>query len=145
MTGALDCKVFDGGSSLSVGQRQLVCLARAILRNNKILIMDEATANVDAETDRLIQQTIRREFSECTVITVAHRLHTIMDSDRILVIDDGQIVEYDRPCELLAKENGAFRCLANETGQMVADFQRNLAKKGILRHFLGIPAEFLQF
>ena len=120
LAGGLDCKMSDGGSNFSMGQRQLICLARAVLRNNKILILDEATANVDPETDRLIQITIREKFKNCTVLTIAHRLHTVMDNDRILVIDAGRVVEFGHPYELLQKSDGFLKQLVDQTGRETA-------------------------
>uniref|UniRef100_A0A8C6VN87 MRP2 protein n=1 Tax=Naja naja TaxID=35670 RepID=A0A8C6VN87_NAJNA len=111
----LSSPMSEGGENLSVGQRQLVCLARALLRKSKILILDEATAAVDMETDHLIQETIRSEFANCTVITIAHRLHTIMDSHRVLVLQEGKIVEFDSPEELL-QQQGIFAGMAREAG-----------------------------
>ncbi|CAL8111765.1 unnamed protein product [Orchesella dallaii] len=105
---SLEYQVADGGSNFSVGQRQLVCLARAILRKNQILVLDEATANVDPATDQLVQNTIRTKFSDCTILTIAHRLQSVLDSDRIMVLDVGKIVEFDSPAVLLQNENGAF-------------------------------------
>uniref|UniRef100_A0A669DGK9 ABC-type glutathione-S-conjugate transporter n=1 Tax=Oreochromis niloticus TaxID=8128 RepID=A0A669DGK9_ORENI len=111
----LQHKVAEGGENLSVGQRQLLCLARALLRKSRILILDEATAAVDLETDNLIQNTIRKEFSDCTVLTIAHRLHSIMDSSRVMVLDAGKIVEFDSPSNLLEKE-GHFYAMAKDAG-----------------------------
>ena len=129
MPGGLDCKVLDGGSNFSAGQRQLLCLARAILRNNKILILDEATANVDSETDKLIQDTIRNNFGDCTIVTIAHRLHTVMDSDKVLVMDAGEEVEFDHPFELIQNPDGFFKRLLDQTGSSTATALTLVAKE----------------
>ncbi|XP_031636181.1 multidrug resistance-associated protein 4-like, partial [Contarinia nasturtii] len=115
--GGLQSPVLPHGANYSVGQRQLLCLARAILRKNRILVLDEATANVDPQTDLLIQQTIRDKFTECTVLTVAHRLHTIIDSDRVLVMDSGRAAEFDDPHTLLQNENGIFYGMIKQLGE----------------------------
>uniref|UniRef100_A0A8D0CKE2 ABC-type glutathione-S-conjugate transporter n=1 Tax=Scleropages formosus TaxID=113540 RepID=A0A8D0CKE2_SCLFO len=102
----------EGGENLSLGQRQLVCLARALLRKTKILVLDEATAAVDLETDNLIQSTIRSQFEDCTVLTIAHRLNTIMDYTRVIVMDKGHIAEMDSPANLISKRGQFYRmCL----------------------------------
>ncbi|XP_054157503.1 ATP-binding cassette sub-family C member 2-like [Oppia nitens] len=108
--------ICEGGGNLSVGQRQLVCLCRALLRHTNILILDEATAAVDVETDSLIQQTIRNEFPMCTILTIAHRINTIMDSDRVLVLNEGTVAEFDSPDVLLSNQNSIFYSLASEAG-----------------------------
>ncbi|XP_027504549.1 multidrug resistance-associated protein 1-like isoform X1 [Corapipo altera] len=108
-------EISEGGDNLSVGQRQLLCLARALLRKTKILVLDEATASVDMETDNFVQSTIKREFHNCTVLTIAHRLHTVIDSDRVLVLDTGRILEYDTPQNLLQRK-GAFSEMVAEAG-----------------------------
>ncbi|XP_054066663.1 multidrug resistance-associated protein 1 isoform X5 [Rissa tridactyla] len=105
----------EGGENLSVGQRQLVCLARALLRKSKILVLDEATAAVDLETDKLIQSTIKSQFEECTVLTIAHRLNTIMDYTRVLVLERGEVVECGSPDHLL-QEKGIFYSMAKDSG-----------------------------
>ena len=104
----LDYELTDGGNNFSVGERQLICLARALLQDNKIIVLDEATSNVDYRTDHLIQETIRDKFKECTVLTIAHRVNTILDYDRVLVLDQGEVVEYDEPAVLLARKDGWF-------------------------------------
>jgi ATP-binding cassette subfamily C (CFTR/MRP) protein 1 len=114
LEGGLDHEVSEGGTNFSMGQRQLVCLARALLRKTKILVLDEATAAIDMETDDLIQKTIRREFKDCTVITIAHRLNTILDSDAIAVLSDGKLIEFDKPSNLLNREDSALRSMAND-------------------------------
>ncbi|EFA03657.2 probable multidrug resistance-associated protein lethal(2)03659 [Tribolium castaneum] len=125
----LASNVSEGGSNFSVGQRQLLCLARAVIRNNVILVLDEATANVDPQTDELIQNTIRRKFKECTVLTIAHRLHTVMDSDKILVMSGGRAVEFDEPYSLLQKTDGVFYGLVQQTGKGMAENLMNIANK----------------
>ncbi|KAK9720655.1 ABC transporter [Popillia japonica] len=126
---SLDYKVSEGGSNFSVGQRQLICLARAIIRSNRILVLDEATANVDPRTDGLIQATIRRKFKDCTVLTIAHRLNTIMDSDKVLVMDTGRVAEFDHPHLLLQKPEGNFTKLVSETGPSMTANLREVAMK----------------
>ncbi|XP_063652839.1 multidrug resistance-associated protein 1 isoform X18 [Pan troglodytes] len=111
----LDHECAEGGENLSVGQRQLVCLARALLRKTKILVLDEATAAVDLETDDLIQSTIRTQFEDCTVLTIAHRLNTIMDYTRVIVLDKGEIQEYGAPSDLL-QQRGLFYSMAKDAG-----------------------------
>ncbi|XP_058536855.1 multidrug resistance-associated protein 1 isoform X1 [Ochotona princeps] len=105
----------EGGENLSVGQRQLLCLARALLRKTKILVLDEATAAVDLETDDLIQSTIRTQFNDCTVLTIAHRLNTIMDYNRVIVLDKGEVRECGPPSELL-QQKGLFYSMAKDAG-----------------------------
>lgn len=112
-------KVSEGGENLSAGQRQLLCLARALLRKTKILILDEATAAVDLETDDLIQKTIRTEFADCTVITIAHRLNTIVDSNRVLVLDKGKIAEFEAPQILLQNKESIFYGMCKDAGLVI--------------------------
>jgi ATP-binding cassette subfamily C (CFTR/MRP) protein 1 len=104
----LDHKISEGGDNLSVGQRQLVCLARALLRRSKILVLDEVTSSVDLLTDSLIQETIRREFESSTVLTIAHRINTILDYDRVIVMENGEIIEFASPQDLLDDRNSVF-------------------------------------
>ncbi|XP_059169113.1 multidrug resistance-associated protein 1-like [Physella acuta] len=109
----LEYNVGEGGENLSVGQKQLICLARTLLRKTKILVFDEATASVDIETDDFIQKTIRTAFRDCTVITIAHRIHTVMDYDRIIVLEQGKIIEVDSPSNLLQNSKSKFYSLAH--------------------------------
>ncbi|XP_015167600.1 ABC transporter C family member 12-like isoform X5 [Solanum tuberosum] len=125
-TFGLDAEVSEGGENFSVGQRQLLSLARAILRRSKILVLDEATAAVDVRTDALIQRTIREEFKTCTMLIIAHRLNTIIHTNCILVLDAGKVVEYDTPQNLLLNEGSVFSNIVQSTGAANAQYLRNL-------------------
>eukprot|EP00668_Euglena_longa_P015617 GGOE01019733.1.p1 GENE.GGOE01019733.1~~GGOE01019733.1.p1 ORF type:complete len:1708 (+),score=434.21 GGOE01019733.1:758-5125(+) len=130
LPGQLSNIVTEGGESFSVGQRQLLCLARALLRRSKILMIDEATANIDPLTDNMIQETIGTRFQDCTTITIAHRLNTIIDSDRVLVLDYGWMVQFDTPGKLLRipyPRPSVFRDLVDETGEASASHLRSVA------------------
>lgn len=120
LNGGLDSLVCEGGCNFSIGQRQLMCLARALLKKSKILVVDEATANVDVRTDGIIQALIRSDFSDCTVLTIAHRLNTIMDSDRILVLNRGRVKEFDSPYLLLSDRASLLRKMVKQTGSVAA-------------------------
>ncbi|KAJ8758792.1 hypothetical protein K2173_000513 [Erythroxylum novogranatense] len=126
----LDAEVSEAGENFSVGQRQLLSLARALLRRSKILVLDEATAAVDVRTDALIQKTIREEFKSCTMLIIAHRLNTIIDCDRILLLDSGRVLEYDTPEVLLSNEDSAFSKMVQSTGAANAQYLRSLALGG---------------
>ncbi|CAL1293325.1 unnamed protein product [Larinioides sclopetarius] len=112
----LEYNVEEGGANLSAGQRQLVCLSRALLKNSKILVLDEATASVDVETDRLIQNTIRTAFADRTVITIAHRINTVLDYDKIVVLENGNVVEVGHPSNLLEDQSSRFYSMNKEAG-----------------------------
>ncbi|CAG7731096.1 unnamed protein product [Allacma fusca] len=124
----LSAMVSEGGTNFSVGQRQLLCLARAILRNNKILILDEATANVDLQTDSYIQATLETKFKDCTVLTIAHRLQTVMNCNRILILEAGSVMEFDEPFVLLQNANSLLRKLVDQTGKSTAEDLQERAK-----------------
>jgi len=118
-SGVLAMPVTENGENLSVGERQLVCLARALLRKRGVLFLDEASANVDAVTDNLLQETLLDQCKGCTVVCVAHRLATIVTYDRVLVLDAGICAEYDSPAALLAKgPSGLFYSMCAKTGEL---------------------------
>ncbi|XP_038978323.1 ABC transporter C family member 2-like [Phoenix dactylifera] len=122
----LDAEVSEAGENFSVGQRQLLSLARALLRRSKILVLDEATAAVDVRTDALIQKTIREEFKSCTMLIIAHRLNTIIDCDRLLLLSSGQVLEFDTPEKLLRNGDGAFSKMVQSTGAANAQYLQGL-------------------
>lgn len=117
----LNARVLEGGSNLSSGQKQLLCLARALLKKSQVLVLDEATAAVDVQTDKIIQETIRSNFKDKTILTIAHRLDTIMDSDRVLVLERGQVKEFDSPETLLKDTEGEFYSLCKEGGYLTEE------------------------
>lgn len=122
----LDTTVTEGGKNFSQGQRQLLCLARALLKSSRVVLMDEATASVDFETDKAIQKTISTEFADATILCIAHRLHTVIEYDRILVLDAGQIVEFDNPLTLISQSESAFYKMCRNSGEF--DSLLSLAK-----------------
>jgi len=113
----LDFVVTEGGENFSTGEKQLLCMARAILKRSKVLVMDEATASVDYATDELIGKTIRHEFADSTILTIAHRLRTVIDYDRVLLLDQGHVVEFDKPAVLLGDPSSKFHALCKATGK----------------------------
>jgi len=114
--GQLLADVGQGGENLSVGERQLLCLARALLRNSKILILDEATASVDPETEVAVQSTVQKEFKQCTILTIAHRLSSVSTCDKILVMKKGQVLELDTPTNLMSNPNSEFNKMMSAAG-----------------------------
>lgn len=120
LPGQLQHKLIESGSNISVGERQLLCLARVLLEKRKIVILDEANANVDFKTDRLIQEVIRTKFKNITIISIAHRVDTIIDYDRVLVLDEGRVVEFDRPSTLINRKGSYL-------AQLVKSFSDNVS------------------
>merc|ERR1712183_364283 len=121
-----DSAVSEGGSNFSVGQRQLLCLARAILSKNKLLILDEATASVDRQTDRLLHESLHESFGDATILAVAHRLDTVIDHDYILVLGSGKVLEFGNPADLI-RSGGAFCKMVNDTGEAMSSSLKQLA------------------
>ncbi|PNX76280.1 ABC transporter C family member 3-like protein, partial [Trifolium pratense] len=119
--------VNENGENWSMGQRQLVCLGRVLLKKSKILVLDEATASVDTATDNLIQQTLRQHFTDSTVITIAHRITSVLDSDMVLLLSQGLIEEYDSPTTLLEDKSSSFANLVAEyTTRSSSNFEKSV-------------------
>ncbi|KAI5960459.1 YBT1 [Candida pseudojiufengensis] len=126
----LENPITEGGGNLSQGERQLVCLARSLLKNPKVILLDEATSSIDNVSDSLIQQTIRSEFNNSTILTIAHRLRTIIDYDKILVMDAGKVVEYENPYVLISDKNSLFYSMCENSGEL--DSLIKLAKESFI-------------
>ncbi|XP_050038168.2 ATP-binding cassette sub-family C member 2-like [Dermacentor andersoni] len=122
-------EVCEGGSNLSAGQRQLVCLARALLRKPRIVVLDEATSHMDGDTDRLVQRALREGFRESTMLTIAHRLDTVLDHDRILVMDGGQVAEFGPTLELALNRSSRFLAMLNRAGLTSEDVRIALERR----------------
>lgn len=127
----LDSVVTEGGNNLSQGQRQLMCLARSLLKSPKVILLDEATASIDYQSDAMIQNTIREEFSGSTILTIAHRLRSIIDYDKILVMDAGRVVEYDDPYALIANKESLFYSMCENSGEI--EVLSKLAKESYVK------------
>lgn len=125
----LNNTISEGGSNISQGQRQLICLARTLLRQPKVILLDEATASLDYKSDQIIQQTVREEFSNCTIMTIAHRLKTVIDYDKIVVLDNGVLKEYDHPYSLLLNKDSIFYSMCEDSGEL--DTLLKLAKEAL--------------
>ena len=125
----LDTQVSPGGTNFSQGQRQLIAMARALLRRNNIIVLDEATSSIDYATDAKIQAAIRAEFGGALLLTVAHRLRTIIDYDRLIVLDKGQVAEFDTPWNLIQREDGIFRGMCLKSGSY-AELEQAAREKG---------------
>ena len=124
-------EIGESGCNLSVGQRQLLCLARAMLPQNKVLVLDEATANVDQHTDSLIQAAVRRDFEHSTILMIAHRIETIIDADTMLVLRDGQVAETGSPLELMQQSGSAFAAMVRQTGVHQAQRLLEMAERAV--------------
>jgi len=134
MPSQLNNIVLENGSNYSLGQKQLFCFSRAVLNQSKLLVFDEATAAMDLETDTMIQRTIRNVFANRTILTIAHRLDTVIDSDRIIVMEAGHVVEFDTPANLLSNREGIFTKLVEQTGTDSATALREIAFRHIPSH-----------
>ncbi|KAJ1970529.1 hypothetical protein H4R34_006034 [Dimargaris verticillata] len=138
---SLEAPIAEGGHNLSLGQRQLVALARALVRQSKVIIMDEATASVDFETDHRIQQTIRQEFATATLVCIAHRLRTIIDYDRVMVLDRGHLVEFQKPLTLLRTPDSLFRAMCEKSGELDVLLALAQQAEDVDQGFRAIPSD----